>query len=117
MTTTRMTMLALILTSTAALSACGQDSSSLQPAATVASSASEGAAPAEGDCNFNSPGPDRADLIGKSLDEARASEQAVGHTLRVVAQDGHCTARTDDLSQDRVDVSVTNGKVTWARMG
>ena len=77
-----------VMAMTLAISACGDDDSSDDAAA-------EATIPA-----------DVPDVIGKSVEEATATLEAAGFTLRVVRRDGEDLPGTLDFVEDRVNVAV-----------
>ena len=78
-----------VLAMTFAISACGDDDDSSDTAATEESVAA-----------------DVPDVIGQSVDEATATLDEVGMTLRVVKRDGEDLASTADFVENRVNVAV-----------
>ncbi len=78
-----------VLAMTFAISACGDDDDSSDTAATEESVAV-----------------DVPDVIGQSVDEATATLDEAGMTLRVVKRDGEDLASTADFVENRVNVAV-----------
>ena len=74
---------------TFAISACGDDDDSSDTATTEESVAA-----------------DVPDVIGQSVDEATATLDEAGMTLRVVKRDGEDLASTADFVENRVNVAV-----------
>ena len=77
-----------VMVSTLAISACGDDDSS-DDTATEATATT-----------------DVPDVIGDSVDDATATLEDAGMTLRVVRRDGEDLAATADFVADRVNVAV-----------
>lgn len=71
----------------------------------------------EGACGFKAPYVDRPDLVGLTPARAEEIEKVDHRILRVIAQDGTCKVRADNLLTNRVNVSVEDDKITWAQMG
>ncbi len=80
---------------TLAISACGDDSS--DDAATATTLATDATAVAVADV---------PDVIGDSVEDATATLEAAGLTLRVVRRDGEDLAVTADFLVNRVNVAV-----------
>ena len=78
-----------VLAMTFAISACGDDDDSSDDATTEESVAA-----------------DVPDVIGQSVDEATATLDEAGMTLRVVKRDGEDLASTADFVDNRVNVAV-----------
>jgi hypothetical protein len=56
--------------------------------------------------------PATVEYLGKTVDEVKTLAEGRKLTVRVVGEDGACSAVTDDLSTTRVNVYVENGVVT-----
>jgi heat shock protein HslJ len=56
-------------------------------------------------------------LVGQTAEEAEKAVVAAGLTWRVIAEDGKFAAVTSDYNPARVNVEVTDGKVTAASVG
>ena len=80
---------------TLTISACGSDSS--DGAATATTVATDGTVIAVADV---------PDVIGKSVEDATATLEAAGLTLRIVRKDGEDLAATADFLVNRVNVAV-----------
>ena len=78
---------------TLAISACGDDSSDGAATATTVA--------AETTTTIDVP-----DVVGKSVEDATATLEAQGLTLRVVRRDGENLAVTADFLENRVNVAV-----------
>ncbi|MEI2702842.1 MAG: hypothetical protein V9E83_10625 [Baekduia sp.] len=103
-----MRRLALCALALAALSftACGSnDASSTAPAPTVPTEPTEEGAPCPANEEFT------RKLVGKTEDEARTIATGNGCTLRVTERDGKPSAVTLDYREDRVNVTVEDGRV------
>jgi beta-lactam-binding protein with PASTA domain len=85
----RALVVATVMAVTLTISACGDDDSADDDAAT------------EGTVAVEVP-----DVIGDSVEEATATLEAAGLTLRVVRRDGEDLPATADFVEDRINVAV-----------
>ena len=101
------------LTLVIALPACGNGDDST-PAASSSSSSSSTKEPP-----MSSAGVDQmaASVVGMSEDDAVKAIHDAGYTSRVVERDGEKFAVTMDLQPDRINLTVTDDKVTKATVG
>jgi beta-lactam-binding protein with PASTA domain len=84
----------MVLTLTLGVSACGSDDDSSD---TTAPSDAATGVPVAGDV---------PDVVGQSVEEATATLQSAGFTLRVISRDGEDLAVTADFIETRVNVAV-----------
>lgn len=75
---------------TLTVAACGDDSSDKGSTETTAAATA-----------------DVPDIVGQSVDEATATLEAAGFTLRVISKDGQDLPATADFVDNRVNVAVT----------
>ena len=78
-----------VLAITLAISACGDDDDASEDTTTEATAAA-----------------DVPDVIGESVEDATATLEAAGFTLRVVERDGEDLPGTADVLENRVNVAV-----------
>jgi len=89
----RTLVVGIVMVMTLGVAACGSDDSS-DDAATEGTAADDTAAAGV------------PDVIGQSVEEATATLEAAGFTLRVVRRDGEDLAVTADFLENRVNVAV-----------
>jgi hypothetical protein len=56
-------------------------------------------------------------IVGKTLDQAKALCESAGMRLRITREDGEAKIVTMDYRTDRVNVHLENGKVVKATIG
>jgi Potato inhibitor I family len=89
-------LLAVLAAASIVFAACGDDDDDDSSATTAAATGeSESSLPV-----------DESEIVGKSVDEATATLEAEGWTLRVVQRDGEDLPATADFLPNRVNVAV-----------
>ena len=86
---------------------CGDSDSGTSSTSGKTSSAEAVRCPSEGTGGF-----DTSELVGLSEADAKARAKQDGCTVRVVERDGEPLPATMDFNPKRVNVAVTDGKVT-----
>jgi ABC-type glycerol-3-phosphate transport system substrate-binding protein len=96
----------LLLVALPVMAACGSDDDAADATTPAAGSGEPCLAPDQ-----ETPAPE---YVGLDEEAATALAEENGLTLRVVGEDGECSAITMDLRDDRVNVEIVDGEVVAA---